>query len=347
MFVGEPVGCINTYIMIGTDVIELPSYEILAKIDSGSFATVSRAQHKQTGSHVAIKFVNKARSNKQDVQNELRALKELCHPNICQLYQAIIKPQFVCLVMQLCQGEGSLHDYIKEYGRLHEELALKIFRQIVGAVNYVLDKGFCHRDIKPRNIMLESDMTVKLIDFGLAVEIEKVSVSGCRRAGTLSYLPPEVLEGNYDPIKADMWSLGVTLYEMITSHRPFVQEKDENLCDLIKSGKYKIYSYFSTGITGILAQLMEMDPTKRLSIKEVKEHPLLNSQDLKTEPKGDCLDKENLDQKCVSKLCKLYGVSQQKMRDMVAEWKFNDITANYIMTLENMKKGKDSKCLIM
>ena len=144
-----------------------------------------------------------------------------------------------------------------------------------------------------------------------------------------------------------MWSLGVTLYEMVTSHRPFVAESEENLCNLIKSGKYKTYSYFSSGITVILGQLMEMDPTKRLSIKELMEHPLLNTQDLKIESNSDCLDKKNLDEKCISRLRKLYGVSQQKMKDMVAEWKFDDTTLNYIMTLEKMKKGQDSKCSIM
>ena len=181
--------------MSGTQGIKPPSYELLSIIGSGSFASVSRAQHKQTGTYVAIKVIDKARSNEEYLQSEIKALKELCHPNICQLYQVIIQPNFVNLVMQLCPGE-SLCEYIKEYGRFHEELALMIFRQIVDAVNYVLDKGFCHRDIKPRNIMLESDMTVKLIDFGLAVEIEKVALSGCRRVGTRSYLPPEVLEGN-------------------------------------------------------------------------------------------------------------------------------------------------------
>ena len=320
----------------------IPNYEFVLELGSGSFGSVARAKHSHTGINVAIKEIQKVKSNRQFLRTEIKALKELCHPNICQLHEVVETQLYVYLVMQLCQ-KGSLGDYIKDNGRLNEELAQKIFGQTVAAVNYVLEKGYCHRDIKPHNIMLDSDMTVKLIDFGLAVEIREAAETGVKPAGSILYAAPEAFDGGkYDLEKADIWSLGVMLYEMLTSDLPFKHHNLPTLYSLIKSGQYETPSYFSSETTSILKQLIEVDATKRISCKDLMAHPWLSAQDLKTESHGVCLDKDNLDEECISKMCEQYTVSEQKMKDMVAEWKFDDITANYIMTLQKMKSGNES-----
>ena len=320
------------------------NYEHLFELGTGSYGVVARYKHKRTGIHVAIKAIQKSKSVPQYLTTEINALKELSHPNICQLYQVVDNPHYVYLVMELCPNRN-LKEYIRSRGKLTEVYAQKIFRQIVSAVDYILDKGYCHRDIKPHNVVLDSNMGVKLIDFGMAIEVAKVTESGVRVSGTLPYMSPEALKGGkYDLEKADMWSLGVTLYEMLTSKKPFTHHTVSGLKVQIALGIYKTYSYLSTMTYLLIRQLIEKDPTKRISCKDLVDHPWLNPRHINAEAPADRLDKEHLDEQCIKKMSRHFRVKQKEMRDMVAEWKFDHITASYILTLEKMKSGSESTC---
>ena len=329
LFENPTVWKFNTYMM--SDLGGIQNYRILSKIGSGSFAAVSRAKHTPTGSLVAMKTIRKAKRMERFLQMEIKILKTLCHPNICQLHEVIESTDSVYLVMQLCPNR-TLHEYIQTKGCLNEPTSRHFFRQIVSAVSFMHSEGYCHRDIKSHNVVLDSNMSVKLIDFGLAVEINSTCATDVQPAGAISNMAAEVARGGeYDLEKADVWSLGVVLYQMLTSRTVFSQSNLVNL---------------SVETILLLKQLMEMDPTKRISCKDLMDHPWLNAPNLDIQSQGDCLDKENLDEQCIRKMCKRYRVSQQQMRDMVAEWKFDDITATYILTLEKMK-CQNSKCNIL
>jgi len=146
------------------------NYIVGKTIGSGGFAKVKTATHVATGEKVAIKIMNKKllKDDLNRVYEEIEALKNLFHPNICKLYEVIESETHVFLVMEYCAG-GELFDHIVLKEKLEEDEAKIFFRQIVAAVAYCHGLGFAHRDLKPENILLASEKTLKMVDFGLCV----------------------------------------------------------------------------------------------------------------------------------------------------------------------------------
>lgn len=148
-------------------------YRIDKTIGCGGFAKVKLATHILTGEKVAIKIMLKQTlmDDLPRVKHEIKALKSLSHPNICDLYQVLETDTHYFLIMEYCDG-GELFDYIVEKEKLSENEARKFFQQIVLAVSYLHNEGFAHRDLKPENILLDKNHNLKLIDFGLSVKPE-------------------------------------------------------------------------------------------------------------------------------------------------------------------------------
>ncbi|KFM82497.1 Maternal embryonic leucine zipper kinase, partial [Stegodyphus mimosarum] len=133
------------------------------------------------------------------VQLEIEAMQELSHPNICKLYQVIETEKTFFLILEYCPG-GELFDYIIEKDRLSEKEARHFFRQIISAVAFVHEKGYAHRDLKPENLLLDSEQTLKLIDFGLCAKPKtgmQQQLDTC--CGSPAYAAPELILGaNYN-----------------------------------------------------------------------------------------------------------------------------------------------------
>ena len=148
-------------------------------------------------------------------------MKEMDHPNILRTYEIFQDHENYYLIMELCKG-GSVLSLIKKSDNFSEWHAMNIMKQLLSAVNYCHQKGFVHRDIKPENVLFvheDIESQIKVIDFGISVKIEN-DIKMKQKAGTLLFIAPEVLTGNYDS-KCDIWSCGVFLYMILSGEPPF------------------------------------------------------------------------------------------------------------------------------
>lgn len=193
-------------------------------LGEGAFGVVYLATEKETKIQRAIKVIERAKiTNFQRFYNEVSALKTLDHPNIIKLFGIFEDEEYVYLVQELCTG-GELFDFIVEREVLTEDIAAKVFQQILQSIVYCHKNRIAHRDLKPENFMIKSkdgEICVKLIDFGLSCSFMNFGATGkeklkrmTTRAGTLFFMAPEVIDMNYS-YKCDVWSAGIILYIML------------------------------------------------------------------------------------------------------------------------------------
>jgi serine/threonine-protein kinase len=223
--------------MIGT---KLAHYEITSHLGSGGMGDVYKATDLKLGRSVAIKRLPEALSRDSEYtarfEREAKLLASLNHPNIAAIYGLEQSGDTRFLVLELVEGE-TLADRIQR-GAIPVEESLRLALQIAQAVEAAHDKGVIHRDIKPANIKITPDGKVKVLDFGLAKalapDVRDVSLSnsptismtmGATQQGTIfgtaAYMSPEQASGEVVDKRADIWSFGVVLFEMLTGHRMF------------------------------------------------------------------------------------------------------------------------------
>ena len=201
-------------------------FRIIEPIAAGGMGIVYRAHDTRLGRDVALKFP--LASNQIDERGRARFLKEahaagaLDHPNLCNVYEAGESDDGrLFIAMTLYAGE-SLKSRIAREGPLAVRDALDIASQVALGLAFAHDAGVIHRDLKPGNVMLLPDGTAKILDFGLAKLADLGDTASHAGAlGTAGYMAPEQVRGQAVNARADLWSLGVLLYEMLTAVRPF------------------------------------------------------------------------------------------------------------------------------
>lgn len=152
------------------------------------------------------------------VMEEVAILHTLDHPNIVKYFETYDDHQYIYLVMEVIEGMQLFDKITQQHNQVFtEHVAATYMKQLFSAINHCHAQGIIHRDIKPENIMINNSNSVKLIDFGLAKAITK---SQKTIAGTPYYMAPEVLLQQYS-YKADIWSLGVILYALVSGYLPF------------------------------------------------------------------------------------------------------------------------------
>ena len=206
---------------------------ILAKIGEGGMGVVYRAYDEVLHRDVAVKVVNKdARldpSSSQHLLHEARASSSLAHPNICTIHDVGENEGEFYIVMELVDGKSLAA--MAEVGGLAPESVLRYGVQIASALARAHDRGIVHRDLKAANILITNEGLVKVLDFGLAKQAGSGIFEGPTRSfatmedtssvsGTLPYMAPEILRGNADDHRSDLWALGVVLYEASSGRLP-------------------------------------------------------------------------------------------------------------------------------
>uniref|UniRef100_A0A673C8A7 Maternal embryonic leucine zipper kinase n=1 Tax=Sphaeramia orbicularis TaxID=375764 RepID=A0A673C8A7_9TELE len=251
-------------------------YEIYETIGSGGFAKVKLGRHILTGEMVAIKIMNKKDlgDDLPRVKVEIEAMKNLSHQHVCRLYQVIETSTQIFMVLEYCPG-GELFDYIIAKDRLSEEETRVFFRQIVSAIAYVHSQGYAHRDLKPENLLIDADHNLKLIDFGLCARPKGglgYELMTC--CGSPAYAAPELIQGKaYIGSEADVWSMGVLLFALLCGYLPFDDDNCVVLYRKITRGKYDNPHWLSPGSILLLNQMMQVDPKRRLSVRQLLDHP--------------------------------------------------------------------------
>ncbi|XP_062864421.1 maternal embryonic leucine zipper kinase-like [Trichomycterus rosablanca] len=257
------------------DVSELHKcYEVYKTIGSGGYATVKLGRHIQTQEPVAIKILEKKELGDElsDLRIEIEALKNLNHQHVCRLYQVMETADQIYMVLEFCPG-GDLFDHIDNNNRLSEEKR-RIFRQIVSALAYVHSQGYAHRDLKPENIMLDEKNNIKLIDFGLFAKTEgglgTALIEGC---GTPPYLAPEIIDAQpYHGAEADVWSLGVVLYDMLCGYLPFDGDNFVELREQITKGHFDTPDWLSPGSVLLIKEMLQVVPERRIKVEHLLDH---------------------------------------------------------------------------
>uniref|UniRef100_A0A182M0U7 non-specific serine/threonine protein kinase n=1 Tax=Anopheles culicifacies TaxID=139723 RepID=A0A182M0U7_9DIPT len=216
-------------------------YKLLKTIGKGNFAKVKLAKHVPTNKEVAIKIIDKTQLNPSSLQKlyrEVRIMKMLDHPNIVKLFQVIETEKTLYLVMEYASG-GEVFDYLVAHGKMKEKEARAKFRQIVSAVQYCHQKRIIHRDLKAENLLLDSEMNIKIADFGFSNEFTPGSKLDTF-CGSPPYAAPELFQGRkYDGPEVDVWSLGVILYTLVSGSLPFDGATLKELRERVLRGKYR------------------------------------------------------------------------------------------------------------
>lgn len=252
-------------------------YIVGTVIGEGSYSTVKRGRHKETGEEVALKFIRTPKNTKDEImlEREIKIAQKLEHPNVVKLIDVInTKGGTSCLVMEYIDG-CDLYDLIEHKQYLTEDEAKGLFQQMVEGVNYCHKNSITHRDLKLENILIDQDGNIKIVDFGLAnfMEAGKLLSTFC---GSPLYAAPEMLNGSkYVGPKVDVWSLGVLLYIIVIGVVPWegstVEEQTKNSIQ----GHYELPCDLSEEFKHLVSSMLNVNPEKRPDLDEVLRHSWL------------------------------------------------------------------------
>lgn len=199
-------------------------YEIISKIGAGGMADVYKARCHRLNRYVAIKILKQEYSEDKKFVDKFRAEAQsvagLSHPNIVNVYDVGEDGELHYIVMELVEGI-TLKSFIERKGKLNMREAIGIAVQIAQGMQAAHENHIIHRDIKPQNIIISKEGKVKVTDFGIAKAASSNTVTS-NAMGSVHYISPEQARGGYSDEKSDIYSLGVTLYEMLTGQVPFV-----------------------------------------------------------------------------------------------------------------------------
>lgn len=254
--------------MIGTVV---QNYEIDELIDEGGMGSIYLGVHRFLKREVAIKDLNPLLRNKPEIierfRNEALILSKLYHPNIVALYDYVENPNGYYIIMEYVKGE-TLAEYIDNTtGPIPERRAISIFLKILDAVGYAHSKNILHRDIKPSNFIINEDNDIKILDFGIAKSIARHSKNITQtglKVGTTMYMSPQQVKGQVLDRRSDIYSLGVTLFQMVTGQLPYDDTSTEyDLYNLIVNEPFPEPKDFYVGVSPEMSQVILKATAKR------------------------------------------------------------------------------------
>jgi serine/threonine protein kinase len=254
---------------------QIRDYKIIKKIGEGGMGTVYLASDTMLERNVAIKVLNPLLTKDSQFtdrfRHEAKVQASLIHPNIVTLYNYFREGDNYCMVMEYVEGV-TLKQLITNTGPLPEQKILWVLNQILEAVGFAHKKGIIHRDIKPSNILLTDNNTVKILDFGIAKILQDKGLTKTgTKMGTIYYMSPEQVKAVKDiDHRTDIYSIGVTLYEMLSGRIPFNVDTDSDfeIMNEIVKGEIKdpreYYPHISDWLVDVLFASVQKDRTKRI-----------------------------------------------------------------------------------
>ena len=199
-------------------------YEILEKIGSGGMSEVYKAKCHKLNRLVAIKVLKSEFTSDatfvSKFKMEAQAAAGLSHPNIVNIYDVVDEGDIHFIVMELVEGI-TLKSYITKKGHLDVKEAIGIAIQVASGIEAAHEQHIIHRDIKPQNMLISMDGKVKVADFGIARAVSSQTMNAATVVGSVHYISPEQARGGYSDERSDLYSLGITMFEMVTGHVPF------------------------------------------------------------------------------------------------------------------------------
>jgi serine/threonine protein kinase len=205
------------------------TYQIIQQIGSGGMGDVFKARHNRLGRIVALKMLKQEFSMNEQFRKrfyrEASIMAELQHPGIVGLFDYFEHDNSIFIIMEYAEGMA-LDDFMaSKGGKIEEDTAVKIMLNILEAMEYAHRKNVIHRDIKPSNIMVKEDLSIKILDFGIAKLMEEAQNHHLTQTkgavGTVYYMSPEQVKREQIDLRTDIYSLGVLFYQMLSGNNPY------------------------------------------------------------------------------------------------------------------------------
>jgi len=278
-------------------------YEYGRLIGQGAFGKVNIGLNVLSGRIVAVKsFIKDELKNSQNMEKilyETNLMRKLNHPNITKILETFEDDKYILIIMEYING-GNLFSFVKKRRKLSEKISKFLFRQIILGIQHIHSKKIVHRDIKLENILIDLNNRIKICDFGIGIMLDSEEELIHEQCGTPMYMAPEIIlnskKEGYKGYPVDIWSAGIALYIMLSGTLPFLyknnkSEKNEidNSVSLSNNNNYQLqYSIInkspkkikkiSPEARDLLKGLLNKDPSKRLTIDEILNHPWLKSE---------------------------------------------------------------------
>ncbi|KAG5463280.1 MAG: kinase-like domain-containing protein [Olpidium bornovanus] len=357
------------------------NYQFIKTLGEGNFAKVKLAKHKLTdrevrlfdmciyvagflgGAGVAIKIIDKTQLDEKTLTKlyrEVRIMKLLHHPHIVCLYEVVETKWTVFLVMEYSAG-GELYDYLVVHGRMKEKEARAKFRQILSAVSYCHKKRIIHRDLKAENLLLDSDLNIKIADFGFSnlYDPDAKLETFC---GSPPYAAPELFQGRrYTGPEVDVWSLGVILYVLTTGCLPFdgknLQEMRESVLADVKGengSECRRADFVLTAAAEpaanipfpaceqLLRKFLIRDPYKRASLDILIDDPWINEGSSDSPIVSDLSSKPVAEDEAIIKIVETkFHIERASIIKSLRDGVYDDVAAvYYLLYHEREQKGE-------
>lgn len=261
-------------------------------LGEGSYGKVKELLDSETLCRRAVKILKKRKlrripNGEQNVEREIKLLKRLKHRNVIELVDVLInkEKQKMYLVMEYCIG--GLQDMLETVpGRTIPLWQVHgYFLQLIDGLEYLHSKGIVHKDIKPGNLLLSLDGTLKISDFGVAEALEMFAPDDTcyTTQGSPAFQPPEIANGaeSFSGFKIDIWSSGVTLYYLVTGEYPFKGDNVYRLFESIGQGMLELPDSITEPLRSLLNGMLQKDPNKRFSLQQIRHHPWFLSRPVK------------------------------------------------------------------
>ncbi|XP_052172956.1 serine/threonine-protein kinase ATG1c-like [Diospyros lotus] len=260
-------------------------YVVGRQIGSGSFSVVWHARHKVHGAEVAIKEIVMGRLNKklqESLLSEIDILKQINHPNIIRLHDIIQETGRIHLVLEYCRG-GDLSMYMQQrQGRVPEGTAKYFMRQLVAGLQVLHHNNYIHRDLKPQNLLLSTNSdnaVLKIADFGFARSLQPRGLAETL-CGSPLYMAPEIMRLQKYDAKADLWSVGAILFQLVTGKTPFTGGNQIQLLQNIEKSTDLQFpgdkNDLSSDCIDLCRKLLRRNPVERLHFVDFFNHPFLS-----------------------------------------------------------------------
>jgi len=249
--------------------ILLDRYRIRDRLGAGAMGEVYLAEDLTLDQDVALKFLppelEQDPARQQRFLQEVRLARQVSHPNVCRVYDVGEVDGRLFLSMEYVRGRD-LASVLRSIGRLPQEKALDLARQLCGGLAALHDRGVLHRDLKPANVMLDDDGRLRITDFGLAGVADEIEARDIR-SGTPLYMAPEQLAGREVTVRSDLYALGLVLYEVFTGAKAFEADTLEQLEDLRRSGPAtrisSVVEAIDPAVERVIGRCLEHDPARR------------------------------------------------------------------------------------
>ena len=269
------------------------------KLGRGSFATVWRGTCAKTGVEVAVKEIDCERLSKklrESLKLEVEVMRKMRDDHILRFIDMETSKDTVYIVLEYCGG-GDLSQFIKRHGRMDESAAKRFMLQLARGLRAMRKAQLVHRDLKPQNLLLTSDdlnAELKIADFGFARYIRESEGMADTVCGSPLYMAPEVLNYQKYDAKADLWSVGAILFEMLVGAVPFTGQNQVQLLRNIQKTEFKIPMHIAQELSpeciALLRGLLHRDAKDRISFEEFFNHPFLKTDvgvGILTTPRGN------------------------------------------------------------